>query len=192
MGARLILASGSPRRLDLLRQIGLEPDLIVPADIDETPQREETPRQTVARLALAKAQRVAATRAADFVLAADTVVAIGRTILPKAEASEEVETCLRRLSGRSHRVFTSVAIFAPGARSRDRCVETRVTFKRLSELEIRRYVESGEGLGKAGGYAIQGRAAALVSRLNGSYSAVVGLPLHETAALLSGLGYPIP
>jgi septum formation protein len=189
---RLVLASASPRRLDLLRQIGLEPSLIDPADVDETPLARETPRQLAARLAQAKTAAVASRHADAFVLAADTVVAVGRRVLPKAETDAEGRACLELLSGRNHRVLTAVAVAAPGGRAASRLVEARLQFKRLSPSEIDAYLASGEGLGKAGGYAVQGRAGAFVISLVGSYSAVVGLPLYETSALLVGLGYRVP
>lgn len=189
---RLVLASASPRRLDLLRQIGLEPDAIEAADLDEAPQPDETPRRLALRLAEAKAAHVAAGAPGDFVVAADTVVAVGRRVLPKAETDDQVAACLRLMSGRAHKVLTGVAVATPGGRTASRLVETRVHFKRLAEAEIASYLASGEGLGKAGGYAIQGRAAALVMSLQGSYSGVVGLPLYETANLLAGLGYRRP
>lgn len=189
---RLVLASASPRRLDLLRQIGLEPDAIEAADLDEAPQPDETPRRLALRLAEAKAARVAAGAPGDYVIAADTVVAVGRRVLPKAETDDQVAACLRLMSGRAHKVLTGVAVAAPGGRTASRLVETRVHFKRLAEAEIASYLASGEGLGKAGGYAIQGRAAALIMSLQGSYSGVVGLPLYETANLLAGLGYRRP
>jgi len=189
---RLVLASASPRRLDLLRQIGLEPDSVEAADVDESPQPHETPRRLALRLAVAKAAAVASHRAEAHVLAADTVVAVGRRVLPKAETAAEGRACLRLLSGRNHRVLTAVAVVAPGGRTASRLVETRLQFKRLSEAEIEAYLETGEGLGKAGGYGVQGRAGAFVIALTGSYSAVVGLPLYETANLLAGLGYRLP
>jgi len=190
--APLVLASASPRRLDLLGQIGVSPDAVEAADIDETPLKDETPRQHATRLARAKAALVAARRGEAYVLAADTVVALGRRILPKAETETEVASCLALLSGRAHRVLTAVCLVAPGGREASRLVETRVRFKRLSDRDIKAYVGSGEGLGKAGGYGVQGRAGALVMELQGSYSSVVGLPLYETASLLAGLGYHIP
>lgn len=186
---RLVLASASPRRLDLLRQIGLVPDAVEAADLDEAPQPHETPRQLALRLAQAKAMYVAARAPDAHVLGADTVVAIGRRVLPKAEDAAEVRACLRLLSGRAHRVLTGVAVVAPGGRVSSRLVESRVHFKRLSEGDIETYLTCGEGIGKAGGYAIQGHAGALVISLQGSYSGVVGLPLYETANLLAGLGY---
>jgi septum formation protein len=189
---RLVLASASPRRLDLLRQIGLEPDAIDAAELDESPQAKETPRRLAVRLAAAKAAGVAARQPEAFVIAADTVVAVGRRILPKAECEQDVADCLALLSGRNHRVLTGVAAVAPGGRVATRLVETRVHFKRLSSCDVDSYVRSGEGLGKAGGYAVQGRAGAFVVGLQGSYSSIVGLPLYETATLLGGLGYRLP
>lgn len=193
----LVLASASPRRLALLQQIGIDPDTLLPADIDEAPRRGETPRALAQRLARTKAE--VARRAADrveenvdgLVLAADTVVAVGRRILPKAETFDEAEACLQLLSGRGHRVYTAVCVSAPRDVIRQRLVETRVRFKRLSRAEIDAYLQSGEWRGKAGGYAIQGLAGAFVVKLTGSYANVVGLPLHETANLLGGLKYPI-
>lgn len=186
---RLILASASPRRLQLLAQVGIQPDAVLAADLDETPQRTETPRLLASRLAAAKAQHVAARAAGAFVLAADTVVAVGRRVLPKAEDAREVAECLKLLSGRSHKVLTGVAAASPAGKLAVRLVESRVRFKRLSAAEIDRYLASGEGVGKAGGYAIQGLAGAFVIELSGSYSGVVGLPLYETANLLEGLGF---
>jgi septum formation protein len=186
---RLVLASASPRRLDLLRQIGLAPDAVIGAEIDETPQSKETPRQLAVRLAADKAARVAQAERGAYVLAADTVVAVGRRILPKVEDDAEGRRCLERLSGRAHKVLTAVALIAPDGRRAQRLVESRVHFKRLSAQELAHYLDSGEGRGKAGGYAIQGRAGAFVMALQGSYSGVVGLPLYETLSLLTGLGY---
>jgi septum formation protein len=189
---RLVLASASPRRLDLLRQIGLEPDAVAPAEVDESPLRDETPRQLALRLAVAKCARVAEREAGAFILGADTVVAQGRRVLPKAETDDEVRACLELISGRSHRVLTGIAAAGPDGRTARRLVESRVRMKRLSREEIDRYVSSGEGLGKAGGYGIQGRAGGFVIELQGSYPAVVGLPLYEAANLLVGLGYRLP
>jgi septum formation protein len=190
--APLVLASASPRRLELLAQIGVVPDAVEAADVDETPLKTETPRQLAMRLARAKAALIAARRGDSFVLAADTVVAVGRRVLPKAETDDEVAACLQVMSGRSHRVLTAVCLMAPGGRTAARLVETQVRFKRLSAPEIVAYVRAGEGIGKAGGYGVQGRAGALVIDLQGSYSSVVGLPLYETANLLAGLGYRAP
>ena len=192
MTPRLVLASESPRRRDLLASIGLTPDVIAPADIDETPLRDELPRRLAARLAAAKAEAAAARFPDDFVLAADTVVSVGRRILPKASDAAEVAECLRLLSGRAHRVVTGVSVRAPGGRRGDRLVETRLKMRRLSEADIRAYAEGGEGVGKAGGYGIQGRAGVFILSLSGSWPAVVGLPLHETEALLRGLGWRRP
>ncbi|ACG78605.1 nucleotide-binding protein implicated in inhibition of septum formation [Phenylobacterium zucineum HLK1] len=189
---RLVLASASPRRLDLLRQIGVEPDAIDAAELDESPRPKELPRHLAARLAAEKAARVAARHPGAHVLAADTVVAVGRRVLPKVEDEAEEAECLALLSGRAHRVLTGIAVAAPDGRAVSRLVESRVRFKRLSPAEIAAYIRSGEGLGKAGGYAIQGRAGAYVIDLQGSYSGVVGLPLYETANLLTGLGYKLP
>jgi septum formation protein len=193
----LALASASPRRLALLQQIGLEADALLPTAIDETPQRNELPRSVAQRLAgekAAAAVKLIAYRPeleGCYVLAADTVVAVGRRILPKCEDVEQAEDCLRLLSGRQHRVFTGVTLLTPRRAERRRLVETRLRFKRLSATEIDAYLASGEWRGKAGGYAIQGLAGAFAVRLIGSYSAVVGLPLYETAALLAGEGYPV-
>lgn len=185
-----VLASASPRRLALLAQIGIEPDLVLASDIDETPLKGELPRDHALRLAREKAEAVAAGHEHAFVLGADTVVACGRRILPKAETEAEALACLRLLSGRGHRVHTAIHLIAPGRVSARVC-ETRVTFKSLSQDEIAAYLASGEWQGKAGGYAVQGRAAIFVRALTGSYSAVVGLPLYETAALLAGAGFPV-
>ena len=188
-GPPLVLASASPRRLALLRQIGVEPQACDPAELDETPLRDELPPRLAVRLALAKGALVAARRPQALVLAADTVVAVGRRILPKAETPADVRRCLELLSGRAHRVHTAVALSGPDGAASHRRVDTRLHVKRLTALEIDEYVESGEGLGKAGGYAIQGRAGAFVMDLQGSYSAVVGLPLYETLNLLQGRGW---
>ena len=193
----LILASASPRRLALLNQIGIEPEHLVPAHIDETPEKGELPRKLAQRLADQKAitaQHKARTSGIGenaIVLSADTVVAVGRRILPKAEMMEEASTCLRLLSGRSHRVYTAVTLLTASGSTRRRLVETRIRFKRLSAREIESYLASAEWRDKAGGYAIQGIAGAFVVKLQGSYSAVVGLPLNGTVALLSGEGYPV-
>jgi len=187
----LVLASASPRRLDLLRQVGLSPDEIDPAELDERPSRGELPANMAKRLAQAKAAMIAARHPGAIVLAADTVVAIGRRILPKTLIAAEAAACLAMLSGRRHRVLTAIAVVAPDGRRACKLVRTAVRFKRLTQAEIADYVASGEWRGKAGGYAIQGRAARLIPFLSGSYSNVVGLPLCETVALLAGLGYPI-
>ncbi len=185
----LVLASASPRRLDLLRQIGVEPQACDAAELDESPGPDELPPRLAVRLALAKAVAVSGRRPDAFVLAADTVVAVGRRILPKAETDDEVRRCLELLSGRAHRVHTAVALASPDAAPVHRRVDTRLHVKRLTPAEIDRYVENGEGRGKAGGYAIQGRAGSFVMDLQGSYSAVVGLPLYETLNLLQGRGW---
>ena len=179
----LVLASASPRRLDLLRQIGLEPDAIDPADTDETPALRELPRAYALRMAEAKLAAVMPRHSTAVVLAADSVVALGRRILPKAETEAEARACLALLSGRRHKVLGGVAVGSAG-KVRTRLVETAVRFKRLERAEVDAYVRSGEWQGKAGGYAIQGRAASFVAFLSGSYSNVVGLPLFETLALL--------
>jgi septum formation protein len=187
----LILASSSPRRLDLLHQVGIQPDRIEPPDIDETAIPGELPRPHAVRLAAAKADAVAIALgpSAGYVLAADTVVACGRRILPKTEREDEARRCLRLLSGRRHRVHGAVCVLAPDGRRAARLVTTMVGFKRLTDQEIDAYLASGEWSGKAGGYAIQGRATAFVPAINGSYPNVVGLPLVETLALLAGLGW---
>ncbi|MBD0413117.1 Maf-like protein [Oryzicola mucosus] len=194
---KLVLASGSPRRIELLQQAGIEPDRLLPADVDETPQRAEHPRSLAKRLSKDKAEKAqsivdsekAATPA--YILAADTVVCVGRRILPKAETSDEALACLQLLSGRSHRVYTGVALITPAGKFRQRLVETRLRFKRLTRAEMDSYLASGEWRGKAGGYAIQGIAGSFVVKLVGSYTNVVGLPLYETAALLTGDGLQI-
>ena len=191
MGARapLVLASASPRRLELLRQVGIEPDEVVAADIDEAPLRKETPRALALRLAREKARAVAPLRAGAFLLAADTVVAVGRRLLPKAESEAEARRCLELLSGRAHRVLTGVSVVAPDGREAARVSDSRLHFKRLTPHEIDGYLASGEWRGKAGGYGVQGRAGGFVLDLHGSYSGVVGLPLYETLCLLEGLGW---
>lgn len=187
----LVLASASPRRLDLLRQIGVTPDEIDPAHIDETPARGETPMALAKRLAMEKASAAAPRHRNALVLAADTVVACGKRVLPKPADKAEARTCLDLLSGRRHTVLSGVALHLPGGETRVRVAATKVTFKRLAKVEVRHYLETGEWDGKAGGYAIQGLAGAWVRTLNGSYSGVVGLPLHETANLLTGAGFPV-
>lgn len=188
----LILASASPRRLDLLAQAGLRPDAVDPADIDESPLKDETPRQAALRLALGKARATAARRPDAFVLAADTVVAVGRRMLGKPLDEADARRMLALMSGRAHRVLTGVAVIAPGGREAARLSETRVTFKRLTGGETDRLIASAEWRGAAGGYKIQGLAGAHVLALSGSYTGVVGLPLYETLALLTGLGYAAP
>jgi septum formation protein len=193
----LILASASPRRLALLNQIGIDPEHLVPAHVDETPEKGELPRRLAERLADLKASAArdkalqAGMGANALILAADTVVAVGRRILPKAETMEEASECLRLLSGRNHRVYTGVCVLTPKGHARRRLVESRLRFKRLSAKEMESYLASTEWRDKAGGYAIQGIAGSFVVKLVGSYSAVVGLPLHETVDLLAGEGYPV-
>jgi septum formation protein len=188
----LVLASASPRRLELLARIGVVPDRVLPTETDETPRRAEQPRRLAARLAEAKADAAAAEAPGALVLAADTVVGVGRRILPKAETEAEARRCLELLSGRRHRVFTAVVLAQPGGRRSRRLVESLVAFQRLTGAQIEDYVASGEWRGKAGGYAIQGRAEAFVRFLGGSHSNVVGLPLFETAQLLRGVGWLTP
>jgi septum formation protein len=188
---RLILASASPRRLDLLARIGVTPDAVLPADVDESVPKGELPRQHALRLACAKAEAVAAKEPDSLVLAADTVVAVGRRILPKVEDELTLRACMRLLSGRRHRVLTGVALTVPGHGVRERLVETMIAIKRLSEEEIDYYAGHGEWRGKAGGYALQGYGEVYVRHIAGSYSNVVGLPLAETRTLLKSAGYPI-
>jgi len=187
----LILASQSPRRLSLLAQIGITPDTVRPADINEDPIEGEVPRGHALRLAQEKAAKVAGDNPDKIILAADTVVGVGRRILPKAESQEEARYCLELMSGRGHRVFTGVAVIKADGDMISRVVETRLTMKRLSAVELQDYLKSGEWQGKAGGYGIQGRAEGFITKLIGSYSNVVGLPLFETRNLLQGAGYPV-
>ncbi len=194
---KLVLASGSPRRIELLNQVGIEPDHLLPVSIDESPKKNELPRNLAKRLAREKAEAALSLARADpdlanaLILAADTVVGVGRRCLPKAELIEEAAGCLRLVSGRSHRVYTGVVLVTAKGQLRQRVVETRVRFKRLSREDIDSYLASGEWRGKAGGYAIQGLAGGFVIRLVGSYTNVVGLPLYETAALLQAEDYPV-
>jgi nucleoside triphosphate pyrophosphatase len=194
---KFVLASGSPRRLGLVNQAGIEPDALKPVDIDETPKRGELPRAYANRLAHAKAHAALEAVKLDdelrgaYILAADTVVAVGRRILPKAEMLDEAAQCLRLLSGRSHRVYTAICLVTAREAFRQRLVETRVRFKRLAAEDVEAYLASGEWRGKAGGYAVQGIAGTFVVKIVGSYSNVVGLPLYETMTLLGGEGYPI-
>ncbi len=185
----LILASASPRRLELLAQAGVFPDAVEPSDVDEGLIAGETPRLAAGRLANAKAETIAARRPGAFVLAADTIVALGRRVLGKPSTAEEATSMLRLLSGRNHRVFTGVAVIGPDGRRASRVAEARVAFKRFTDADVVRLIECGEWRGVAGGYRIQGRAGACVTHLIGSYSAVVGLPLYESLSLLGGLGY---
>jgi septum formation protein len=189
--ALLVLASESPRRIALLAQAGITPDAVLPAAIDETVLKGELPRAHAQRLAAEKARKVQSEWSGKpaFILAADTVVAVGRRILPKAQDDKEVLACLKLLSGRRHQVITAVALVTPDAKLRLRVVQTRVSLLKLTEAQMRSYVESREGVGKAGGYAIQGRAEALIKEISGSYSNVVGLPLALTVGLLQGCGY---
>ncbi len=194
---KLILASASPRRLALLNQIGVKPDHLLAADIDESQEKGELPRRLAVRLAEIKALTVrnkanlAGYSKESLVLAADTVVAVGRRVLPKAETMEEARYCLELLSGRSHRVYTALCLLTPSGQAKRRLVETRIRFKRLSSAEMEAYLVSAEWRGKAGGYAIQGIAGSFVVKLIGSYYGVVGLPLYETVSLLSGNRYPV-
>jgi septum formation protein len=194
---KLVLASGSPRRIELLQQAGIEPDRALPAEVDETPLRAEHPRSLAKRLSKAKAEKALESLKAEpdfagaYILAADTVVAVGRRILPKAELVDEASNCLQLLSGRSHRVYSGVCLISPEGKLRQRLVETRVRFKRLSREELESYLASGEWRGKAGGYAVQGLAGTFVVKLVGSYTNVVGLPLYETVGLLTAEGFKV-
>lgn len=194
---KLILASGSPRRLDLLRQVAIEPDRLMPMDLDETPKKAEHPRSLARRLCTEKARAALAAVKSDivwndsYILAADTVVAVGRRILPKPDYLEQASSALHLLSGRSHWVFTGVCLITPDRSVRQKIVETKVRFKRLSDRDIDSYLSSGQWRGKAGGYAIQGIAGAFVQKIVGSYTNVVGLPLQETLQLLDGEGFDI-
>ncbi|MFZ2102095.1 MAG: Maf-like protein [Oricola sp.] len=194
---KLVLASGSPRRVELLAQAGIEPDRLLPANVDETPQKSEHPRSLARRLSRSKAEKAyqhlqdAGEAGDSFVLAADTVVAVGRQIMPKAELLDEASQCLRLLSGRNHKVFTGLCLITPKGKVRQKICESRVRFKRVTSEEMEAYLASGEWRGKAGGYAIQGLAGTFVVRLVGSYTNVVGLPLYETVSLLTGEGYKV-
>lgn len=194
---KLILASGSPRRLDLLRQIGIEPARLMPMDLDETPKKSEHPRSLARRLSTDKAEAALKDIKGEpmwrdsYILAADTVVAVGRRILPKAEYIEEASSALHLLSGRSHWVFTGICLVTPDRKVRQKIVETKVRFKRLSGQDIESYLASDQWRGKAGAYAIQGIAGSFAQKLVGSYTNVVGLPLFETAQLLTGEGFDI-
>lgn len=195
---KLVLASGSPRRVELLAQAGIEPDRLIPANVDETPQRAEHPRSLARRLAHDKAHRSLALMRDDgetlentFILAADTVVSVGRNILPKAELLDEASQSLRMLSGRAHKVYTGICLITPKGKSRSSVVETKVRFKRIPRDEMDAYLASGEWRGKAGGYAIQGLAGTFVVKLVGSYSNVVGLPLYQTTKLLTDEGFKV-
>jgi septum formation protein len=188
---RLILASASPRRLDLLGQIAVVPDAVDPADVDETPRKAELPAVYAARVAAEKGAVVAARHPGALVLSGDTVVAVGRRILPKAESEADARACLALLSGRRHRVLSAITLIDGEGRARHRLSDNIVIFKRLEQAEIDSYIASDEWRGKAGGYAIQGRAAGLIRTIQGSHSAIMGLPLYETRTLLKAAGYPI-
>lgn len=189
MTSRLILASASPRRIDLLAQIGITPDEVCPADINEDPIEGELPGPHALRLAQEKALHISTLKSGSRIIAADTVVGVGRRILPKTETEDEARTCLKLMSGRAHRVFTGVCVIDTDGTARTRTSETRLKMKRLSPAEIDAYIESGEWKGKAGGYGIQGRAGAFIISLSGSYTGVVGLPIYETRQLLLASGY---
>jgi len=195
--SHLILASASPRRLALLEQVGLRPEVLVPTEIDETPQRRELPRNLAVRLAKAKVDAALANRKLKelegdcYLLAADTVVAVGRRIIAKPEIAADAAAGLKLLSGRAHRVYTAISVVGPNGKQKNRVVETKVRFKRLSRQDLESYLSTGEWRDKAGGYAIQGRAEAFVMNISGSYSNVVGLPLYDTVQLLMGIGYPV-
>lgn len=197
MSHNLVLASASPRRIELLAQIGIEPAFLQPADINETPQRLEHPRSLAKRLSRQKAEKAKEKLQNDtdyqsaFILAADTVVGVGRQVLPKAESEDVALDCLRLLSGRAHKVFTGVCLITPKGSVRQALVESRVRFDRLSRRQMDAYISSGEWRGKAGGYAIQGLAGSFIVKLVGSFSNIVGLPLHETQALLEGEKFPV-
>lgn len=187
--SRLILASASPRRLELLRQMNIVPDSVMPADIDETPHKTELPIPYACRIAAGKAEKIRESIKDSIILSADTVVACGRRILPKAETEEQARECLALLSGRRHRVISAVSVIATDGKQQTRPVISVVKFKRLSNSDIDTYINSGEWMGKAGGYAIQGIAAAFIPFISGSYTAIVGLPLAETIAMLRSAGY---
>ena len=191
MKNNLILASASPRRVELLKQIYITPAHIIAADIDESPIKHELPRAHALRLALAKAQAIANTNPDHFILAADTVVGCGRRILPKTETLDEARTCLNLLSGRRHHVYGGIAVINPDGTIRSTVYDTLVQFKKLTPLEIDSYLASHEWQGKAGGYAIQGLAGGFIKYISGSYSNVVGLSLYDTITLLKGAGYPV-
>lgn len=183
-----ILASASPRRLSLLADIGIVPDQVIASEIDETPRKGELPRALAQRLAFEKGQGIAALNPLAVVLSADTVVACGRRVLPKAETAQDVMNCLHFMSGRRHHVFTAVALFLPDGRVLRKLSDSIVSFKRMTLPDIEAYVACGEGIGKAGGYAIQGQAARLIRSISGSYSGIVGLPLYETGQMLAIAG----
>lgn len=184
---KLLLASASPRRVELLKQSQIIPDKISPADIDETPLKNELPGPHALRLAIGKADKMQDKD--HFVLAADTVVACGRRILPKAETPDDVKLCLELISARRHRVYGGIAVITPEGQKMTRLITTVVQFKKLSDLEIKAYIDSEEGIGKAGGYAIQGLAASYIKSINGSYSNIVGLSIYDTVQMLKGVGF---
>jgi len=186
MMSNLILASASPRRLDLLKQINIHPEQVIPADIDESEHKGELPRQAVLRLAVEKAQAIAAQHTNSFILAADTMVACGRYILPKTHDEKTAQNCLHNLSGRRHHVYGGIALITPHGTTSKRVIDTIVQFKKLSKQEIKTYIKSGEWRGIAGGYAIQGYAQAFIKSMQGSYSNVVGLSLYDTMNMLEG------
>ena len=186
---KLILASASPRRVDLLAQLGIKPDEIIPADIDEAPLKGELPRALALRLAQGKAQAVAENHEGAYVLAADTVVGMGRRLLDKAHGADDVKRYISAMSGRRHHVYGGIALITPEGQMISRVVDTLVQFKRMSDFEIEQYVQSGEGEGKAGGYAIQGLAESYIKFISGSYSNVVGLSLYDTMQILNGVGF---
>lgn len=192
MTSRLVLGSASPRRLQLLAQVGVTPDLVDPADIDETVLKDETPRMLVKRLAVGKASAVAARHPDAFVLGADTIVAVGTRVLGKPVDETDARRMLKLLSGRNHKVLTGVAAIAPGGKTASRIVESRITFKRLTQDETDAFIDSRDWDDAAGGYKIHQRAGAFVTNLQGSFTGVVGLPLYETLALLTGLGWKQP
>ncbi len=189
MKNKLILASASPRRLELLKQVGIKPDEVIPADIDETPIKGELPAELALRLAVSKAQAIAEKHADAFILAADTVVGAGRKILDKAEDEKYARYCLETLSGRRHHVYGGIALITPKGQIIKRCVDTLVQFKRLTPAEIETYIKGGEWDGKAGGYAIQGSAEIFIKFIRGSYSNVVGLSLYDIMKILDGAGF---
>lgn len=188
----LILASASPRRVELLKQIAIIPDRIIPAHMDETPKKRENPQIYVQRVAFEKAQLIAAQYPDDVILAADTIVVHNGRILPKAADDKDVSMCLKHLSGKTHRVKTAICVMTPDKKIRQRVVETKVQFKRLTAQEIEFYIQSKEGVGKAGGYAIQGLAGGFIHTIHGSYTNVVGLPLYEVRLLLLASGIKMP
>ncbi len=189
MKQKLILASASPRRLEILKQAGIIPDQVIPADIDEAPRLREIPSQYAKRIASEKALKIAQAEKNTFILSADTVVALGRRILPKAETEAQARECLTALSGRNHTVLTAISVVTPAGVHRTKLVTSKVRLKRLTPSEIDTYVSTQEWKGKAGGYGIQGAASVFIPFIHGSYSSIVGLPLYETVHLLKGLGY---